>query len=104
MTTPGAGIGREIATGERAEADLELFISRRDTQRRKDEGERRKEEAWAASERVHNARRAAENRAAWLDFHRGQAERLRRNLAALVAHHEAAIVSLEVTEQTGDAA
>ena len=34
------GMGRQIVTGERAEAALSAFISRRDTQRRRDEGER----------------------------------------------------------------
>ncbi len=83
------GTGREIATGERAEAELSAFVSRRDSQRRETEGDRAAEALWKASERRHEARRRDEMRAAWLDYHRGQAERHRRNLAALVAHHEA---------------
>ncbi len=34
MSNPGTGIGREIAHGERAEAELDAFISRRQEQRR----------------------------------------------------------------------
>ena len=60
MSTPGAGIGREIASGERAEAELSAFIARRDTQRRRDEGERLEEDLWRASERRQEALRREE--------------------------------------------
>ncbi len=84
------GTGREVAAGERAEAELDAFVSRRDSQRRKDEGDRAVEDLWKASERLHEAHRRDEMRAAWCEYHRGQAERHRRNLEPLVSHHEAA--------------
>ncbi len=89
MRNPGAGIGRDIGQGERAEAELDSFISRRDRQRRETEGDRAAEDLWEASSRLHSARRRAENRAAWCEYHRGRADSLRRTLGALVAHHEA---------------
>ena len=70
--------------------DLELdrLISRRASQdRRQDPDEL--EPGYVESVRRFNARVRAENRAAWLAFHEGQADRLRRNLGALVAHHKA---------------
>jgi hypothetical protein len=47
------------------------------------------EPGYVESVRRFNARVRAENRAAWLAFHEDQADRLRRNLGALVAHHKA---------------
>lgn len=92
--------GREIAKGEGVEAELDRLIQRRHEQRRKSEPECEMEAAWMESERAHNARRREENRAAWCEYHRGQAERHKRNLEALVAEHEAAAKRLaEETEE-----
>ena len=66
---PGLEIGRDIARGERAEAEIDSFISRRDEQRRKSEPERELEAVWRASERVQEARRREENAAAWYSWH-----------------------------------
>ena len=63
----GRAVGREIATGDRAEAQIDAFISRRDAQRRKSEGDRAEEEAWSKSESRYDAHRRAGNRAAWVD-------------------------------------
>ena len=41
----GWAIGRDIAKGEAVEAEIDVFISRRDAERRKSEGERAEEEA-----------------------------------------------------------
>jgi hypothetical protein len=57
---PGLGVGRDIATGEKVEAEINSFISRRHYQRVKGEGERAVEDAWRASERREEARRAEE--------------------------------------------
>jgi hypothetical protein len=78
----------DIAHGEMVEKELDGLITRRHDRRVADEGERPLEEAWAESERRHNARRRAQNRWEWVRYHEGQAERHRRNLEALVAHHE----------------
>jgi len=87
---PGAGIGREIAAGERADLQIETFIARRDKQRRETEGDRAEEEAFMESERAYFARLAADGRAEWVRFHRAQAARHRAVLEALIQRHEAA--------------
>lgn len=89
MTTigePGQAIGRDIGAGERAEAELNAFISRRDTQRRRDEGEQTVEDLWKARERLEAARRRRELDAEWRGWHRSRAALYRR----LSAEHEAA--------------
>jgi hypothetical protein len=53
-----------------------------------------KEEVWKASVRAHNRRIQEENRAAWSEYHQGQAARHRAVLAALIAHHEAEAMKL----------
>ena len=87
---PGAAIGREIATGERAEAELDAFISRRHEQRRKSEGERAEEDFWREAERREAARRRQENRAGWYGWHLDRAGLYAR----LSAEHEAAAEGL----------
>ncbi len=82
------GTGREVASGERADAQIDTFISRRHERRVKDEGERAEEEMWMASSRRAKVRQDAEERAEKVVFHRGQAERLRRTLEELITHHE----------------
>ena len=80
------GTGREIATGERAESELDAFIPRRDSQRRKDEGERAVEDLWKARERLEVARRRRELDAEWCVWHRSRAAFYRR----FAAEHDAA--------------
>jgi hypothetical protein len=65
MREPGRDLAREMAAGERADAQIETFISRRHDRRVADEGERPAEEIWMESERRYDARRRAENGAAW---------------------------------------
>lgn len=88
MSNPGAGIGREIASGERTDAELDAFISRRASQDRGPAPDEL-EPGYAESVRRHNAKIRRENRAAWCEYHRGQADRLRRNLEDLISRHEA---------------
>ena len=56
----GASLDRDLTTepGRRADKEIENFISRRDQQRRKEEGERQ-EEAWKESVRRYEAARDA---------------------------------------------
>lgn len=68
------GTGREIASGERAEAELDAFISRRDTERRKSEGERAIEDLWREAERRQEAHRRREARAGWYGWHLDRAD------------------------------
>jgi hypothetical protein len=46
------------------------------------------EPSYVESVRRYNARRRAENLAAWSRYHRGQASRHRRTLEELIARHE----------------
>ncbi len=75
----------DVSRAEIAEAQIATFIARR---ARQNGEERPEEEAWQASVRAYNASREAERRVAWSDYHRGQAERLRRSMMALVELHE----------------
>ena len=95
LREPGAAIGREIATGERAEAELDAFISRRHEQRRKSEGDRALDDAWREAERRQEARRRAENRAGWYGWHLARAELYGR----LSRGHEAAAAGLMETDE-----
>ena len=78
----------DVVRGDLVEKELTAFIENRDRQRGQTEGERRAEEAWKDSERRHNARIREENRAAWCEYHQGQAERLRAVFEPLIARHE----------------
>ena len=62
------------------------------------------EASYVESVRRFNARRRAENRAAWSEFHRDQAERLRRNLEDLITHHETQAARLCESKATEGAA
>ena len=89
----------DVAKGEATEKELDQLITRRHEKRKTTEGERAVEEMWAESERRHTARKTAANRAAWYGWHMDQAERHRRNLAALVAWHEGEAEKLMQTDE-----
>ncbi len=57
------------------------------------------EPGYLESVRRFNARVRAENRAAWSEFHRGQAERHRAVLEALIARHEREAEKLKTTDE-----
>ena len=59
------------------------------------------EPGYVESVRRFNARRAQEMRAAWTSYHEGQAERHRRTLQDLIAHHEAQAAKLFEGEGVG---
>jgi hypothetical protein len=87
----GAALSRDIATGEKVEAELGSFISRRHDERVRSEGSFAggEEALWAESERRHQAKRKHLVRLEWHAFHCGQAERHRRTLESLISFHEA---------------
>jgi hypothetical protein len=62
------------------------------------------EASYVESVRRFNARVRAENRAAWSEYHRDQAGRLRRNLEDLITHHETQAARLCESEATEGAA
>jgi hypothetical protein len=83
------------------EKQLDAMIQRR--ARKGDVDPDGREALWRASVRRYNARREEEMRAAWASFHEEQAERLRRTLASLVAHHEEEAAILMDIEPKGAA-
>lgn len=76
---------------ESASAQIDTLIDRR-------AGERSKanelEAMYAESVRRHHENLHQANRALWLDFHLGQAERLRRTMTDLIEKHEEAAARL----------
>jgi hypothetical protein len=82
----------DVAHAEMVEKQLDAMIQRRARKGDVDPDER--EELWKASVRAYIARRQEENRQAWMAFHEGQAQRHRRTLEDLIAHHEAQAVKL----------
>ena len=79
-------LGSPTAPGEAVEAELNRLIERRARNGAVDRDEQ--EEIWRESVRRYTARRREEMRAAWASYHEGQAERHRRTLQDLIAHHE----------------
>lgn len=85
----------DIAHGEMVEKELDAMIERR-SRREPDPDER--DELWKASVAAYNARREAEYRQAWCEYHQGQAERHRATLEALISRHEAEAAKLQKGE------
>jgi len=76
----------DIARTEAADAELVGMIERRS---RKGEVDREElEPGYIESVRRYNARRREEMRAAWCEYHQGQAARHRAVLETLIARHE----------------
>jgi hypothetical protein len=72
---------------ETVDAELDRLISRRASQDRRPDPDER-EELWQQSVRAYTARRREEMRAAWCEYHQGQAARHRAVLEALIERHE----------------
>jgi hypothetical protein len=73
---------------EAAEVQLERFITQRHEKRVAEEGERAAEERWRESVARYNERERRQIRAEWYGWHCDQADRHRRTLESLIAHHE----------------
>jgi hypothetical protein len=81
---------------------LTRFIERRDDKRRQTEGERLEDDLWMETVKAYNERERRQIRAQWYGWHCDQAQRHRRTLAALIAHHEGeAQKLLEDSEEKG---
>ena len=65
MSNPGRDLPREMASEDRADAQIDAFITRRDEKRRESEGYWAAEAAWREAERRLETRRRAENRVGW---------------------------------------
>jgi hypothetical protein len=85
-------------SAEAVDADLVRLIERRS---RRDPDHDELEPSYAESVRRYNARRADEMRAAWCEFHQGQAARHRAVLESLVARHEEQAAKLMDTQPKG---
>jgi hypothetical protein len=81
---------------------LTRFIERRDDKRRQTEGERLEDDLWMETVKAYDERERRQIRAEWYGWHCEQAERHKRTLAALIAHHEGEAQKLcESTEAEG---
>lgn len=80
-------------SADAAEAEIDRFISRRASEDKTPTADDL-DPGYLESVRRHNAKIRRANRAAWYGWHMDQAERHRRNLTALIAHHEAAAAKL----------
>jgi hypothetical protein len=86
---------RESLRGHAGERQINRFIEVRHDRRTLSEGERAVEEYWQVQERLHREEQRRLNRVKWAQYHRSQAERLRRILEPLAAFHEARAQMLE---------
>jgi hypothetical protein len=76
----------DVARSEMVEAEVDRLIEKRSRNGEVDPDGR--EELWKESVRRYNALRREEMRAAWHEYHQGQAARLRATLEVLIARHE----------------
>src|SRR5215218_5833853 len=76
-----------VARADTVDTELDRLICKRASQDRRPDPDEQ-EEMWKASVRAYNARHQEEMRAAWCEYHRGQAARHRAVLEKLIARHE----------------
>ena len=88
----------DVGHSAMVEAELGRMVEKRSS-REIDPDER--DELWKASVAAYNVRRREENRLAWCEYHRGQAERHRVILGALIADHEARAEKYELGPEGG---
>ena len=81
----------DISRSEQVETDLDRLIERRDSERRKTEGERAREQLWVESVRRYHERQETDYRAAWHEYEM----RLYRIHSGLAAEHLARAEKLE---------
>jgi hypothetical protein len=87
----GAALNRDLSEAvnyervERAETELDAFISRRVQQERRIQAER---EPWVESARRYNAERQRQLAIEWREFHYLMADRCRNNLIDMISYHE----------------
>ena len=93
----------EVARVDSVDAELDRLISRRASADLAEDPDT-KEEIWKASVRAHNRRIQEENRAAWCEYHQGQAARHRAVLERLIASHEERARELLADEDRGEGA
>jgi hypothetical protein len=72
---------------EAVDGELERLIAKRALRDRRPDPDA-EHELWKASVRAYNTRTREARRISWHEYHRDQAERLRRAVAPLIAFHE----------------
>ena len=77
---------------ERASDQIDILIARRIAEREQSDWEA---DAWEKSVRAHAAKAREAHRAAWIEFHRAQARRIRTTSEAFVSYHEGRAAALE---------
>jgi len=77
-------LGSPTAPGEAVQGELDRLIERRSRQKDPDE----ESELWKESVKAYEEKCRQMARAEWQLHHTAQAERLRRTLEGLIAHHE----------------
>ena len=91
----------DVARGDTANAELDRLISKRASQDRRPDPDEQ-EATWKVSVARYNADRREEMRAAWCEYHQGQAARHRAVLAELIARHEEKARKLLGDEDRGE--
>jgi len=89
-----------VEHAEMVEKQLDAMIQRR--ARKGDVDSDEQEEIWKASVARYNADRREQMRAAWCEYHQGQAARHRSVLEALIADHEEKVRKLLADEDRGE--
>ena len=90
----------DLTHSETVEAELNRLKEKRSsTEMDPDE----REELWQESVRDYTARRREKMRAAWREYHQGQAERHRAVLKGLISHHEEQAAKLMDVQPKGAA-
>jgi hypothetical protein len=83
------------------DAELDRLISKRASQDRRPDPDE-ESEPWKESVRSYTARRREEMRAAWCEYHQGQAKRVRRLVEPLIRFHEEKARKLFADEERGE--
>jgi hypothetical protein len=91
----------DVARADTVDVELDRLISKRASQDRRPDPDEQ-EEIWKESVRAYTARRREEMRAAWCEYHQGQAARHRAVLEALIARHEERARRLLADEDRGE--
>jgi hypothetical protein len=79
----------DISRSAWVEHDLNRLIERRHDRRTAEEWHKPSEDLWQESVERYNSERERQLRAAWCEYHQGQAARHRAVLESLIASHEA---------------
>jgi urease accessory protein UreF len=91
----------DISRSEGVEQELNRLIERRRDQRVSEEWHKPSEELWQESVERYKSKRQRQLKAAWCEYHQGQATRHRAVLKGLIAHHEEEAAKLMDIEPKG---